>query len=158
MNRHKRGLDRSLEKGEVMWLSVNDTSRVESSSEVKRKSRKKWNIAIGVLVLVIILLLLIQNFLSVPEGSNQKTDPIARPGIGEVMEGDLPNMSDEQLREYLKNKQDASLFTVAVNAEATFEKGSTILNLMVANVEKNIVDCYFEILDKDEVIYTSPIM
>jgi hypothetical protein len=134
--------------------------RADSGRNPKGTDKKtKRNIVIGIAVGVIVLLfLLLRSGSTDPVNPIDRETPIPRPGVGVVLDGDLPNMSDEQIREHLKQKQDASLFTVAVNAEATLEKGSKILNLMVANPEKNSINCYFEIVDKEEVIYTSPIM
>ncbi|BFH67334.1 hypothetical protein J27TS7_15890 [Paenibacillus dendritiformis] len=136
----------------------NDKEQNSDQDQSKSKKKTRISLIVGVVVLIAILLMIIRSCSSDPVAPVERNDPIARPGVGEVLDGDLPNMSDEQIREYLKKKQDASLFTTAVNAEATFETGSNVLNLMVANPEKNSVDCYFEIVDAGEVIYTSPLL
>lgn len=115
---------------------------------------EKKNMIIASLVVVIMVMAVLS--LLTPEPAEES--PIAKPGQGTIVEGEIPNMSNEEIKQYLKQKQDATMFTIQVNSESYIEKGSTKLELAVANPEKNSLDAYIEIVDDDEVLFTSPIM
>lgn len=143
---------------ERMIKVSNDKEQHSDQDQSKSKKKMRISLIVGVVVLIAILLMIIRSCSSDPVAPVERNDPIARPGIGEVLDGDLPNMSDEQIRAYLKKVQDASSFTTHVDSAGTIESGSRTLNLLVLNPEDNSIDCYIEILYEGEVIYTSPIL
>jgi hypothetical protein len=130
---------------------VKETSEGNKDNTNKSKKRKWFVVAI-----ILLLLLLLCWWKLIPDKKVEDVKPVERPGIVEVLDGDLPTMSDEAIKEYLKKKQDASMFTIQVNSEASFKEGSKTLSLLVANPEKNTADCFVELLYNGEVILTTP--
>lgn len=139
--------------------------KTDSNSDkggVKRKKKKEDDKSKWILRLIILILLVLLAFITLRSCQfniqPSKQPELPRPGVGVVQDGDLPSMSKNGIEDYLKKKQDASRFTMKAVSEATIKQGSKTLNLLVSNPEVNSIDCYVEILYKNEVIYTSPIM
>ena len=134
---------------------MNEVPVAEKSKDEKEKRKRRILFWIFVAIILALLFILLNRS---SDPANPVEDAKPRPGIGQVIDGDLPNMTDEQIKDALKKNQDASMFTLAVDSQSTYEKGSKILYLMVGNSDKNSLDCFFEIIDNGEVIYTSPQM
>lgn len=131
-------------------------SRDDQVFQKDNRKRNRWFI-FGVVIVVALILFLIRSC-GHDSDPDDKSNPRPLPGGGEVLDGDLPSMSDDAIRAYLKEKQDASMFTVTVNSEATLRKGSKTLQLLVANPERNSLECYVEVVHDGETLYTSPLM
>lgn len=71
-----------------------------------------------------------------------------------VKEGTFPT-DDEQLLEFLKEKQDASKFTTNILPEAVYSSRYNILHVKIANPEKNAINCFIKVEVNDECYYTS---
>ncbi|WP_218032399.1 hypothetical protein [Paenibacillus humicus] len=143
---------------EGMIKVSNDKEQYSDQDQSKSKKKTRISLIIGVVILIAILLMIFRSCSSDPIAPADRNDPVARPGVGEVLDGELPNMSDEQIREYLKKIQDASRFKTQVSSAGTIKSGSRTLNLLVQNHEDNSIDCYIEVFYEGEVIYTSPIL
>jgi hypothetical protein len=122
---------------------------LDSTLNVIQKIKKRRKSIIFILLMAIALFGLFVTTLVDP--NNDKHIP-----SGSVIYGDLPSMSKQEILDMLKKKQDASKFTIQVNSEATFKSGSSTLSLLAANPAVNSVDCYLEILNGDQLLYTSP--
>lgn len=75
-----------------------------------------------------------------------------------VLNGSIPSLSREELLNQLQKKQDASMFTVQVVSGGTIETNGKTLKLTVANPGSNQYSCIVDILYKNEILYTSPIL
>ena len=73
-----------------------------------------------------------------------------------VKEGTFPKNQD--LHDFLKEKQDASKFTTNIIPYATYNPETNILNLKVANPERNSIDCLIRIKIGDDIYYESPLL
>ncbi|MEF3302513.1 hypothetical protein [Paenibacillus sp. GYB003] len=131
-------------------------SENERNHQKNSRNRNRW-IGVGTILMITVLFILLRSCQHDSDPEDKKK-PVPLPGGGEVLDGDLPHMSDEAIRDYLIQKQDASMFTVTVNSEASIQKGSKTLQLMVANPKRNSLECYVEVIHDGETLYTSPLM
>lgn len=116
------------------------------------------------IIILLLLLHLVDTMLDFKEHGSRNNDLIAATLATEpdsndtVSEGNIPNLSDEDLKAAIKQKQDESAFTVQVVSSGEIKAGSKDLYLSVANPETNKQDCRVRFFLDGEKIYTSPVM
>lgn len=123
-----------------------------------RKLNIKADILIGLSILIILLLLLLRGCQCPVTGQDGgAADPTVNFTAG-VMQGDIPEMTPEERQALMQKQTDDSAFTVQAVSRGNISKGSTQLQLTVANPQNNVRDCRFDLLIDGETVYTSPVL
>ena len=122
----------------------------------ERKLNIKADILIGLSILIILLLLLFKGC-QASEDNSGPTIPTANITT-DVIQGDIPELTDTELDALMQSQTDDSMFTVQAVSAGTIQAGSTQLQLTVANPQNNIHACRFDLLINGENLYTSPIL
>ena len=130
----------------------------ESKRNPERKLNIKADILIGLSIIIILLLLMFRGCEAIgPSGSPAPPtgNMIADTG---VMEGDIPDLTDEERLELMQRQTDDAVFTVQALSAGSLEAGSRYLDLTVANPQNNTHACRFDLLINGETLYTSPVL
>lgn len=125
-----------------------DEKVIDKLEEKKRRNKKIFKIVMIIIIIILLLLGLKScSRLNIQNGSLK----------GEISDGLLPGLSEEEIREKLQKEADASLFSFDINSTPTFENGKAEGNLRIANPPYNTYDMNVVIsLDSNgEVIFES---
>ena len=120
----------------------------------ERKLNIKADILIGLSIIIILLLLLFKGCQAPDSDPALPTANVTT----DVIQGDIPGLTDTELDTLMQSQTDDSMFTVQAVSAGTIQAGSTQLQLTVANPQNNIHDCRFDLLINGENLYTSPIL
>lgn len=130
----------------------------ESKRNPERKLNIKADILIGLSIIIILLLLMFRGCEAIgPSGSPAPPTGNMIADMG-VMEGDIPELTEEERQTLMQKQTDDSVFTVQAVSMGTIPKDSKRLQLTVANAQNNVRDCRFDLLIDGETLYTSPVL
>lgn len=127
--------------------------------EAKQSKKRKIETAVQVAaILLFLVLVLTLHYCGNTRHSTTQHDVALQTDT--VSTGDLPQLSEDEIKELLRKKQKDSFFTVQASSQGTIQPGSRTLFLSVANPRNNKYDCRFQIIlaETQKSIYTSPIL
>lgn len=127
----------------------------ESKRNPERKLNIKADILIGLSIVIILLLLLCKGCQASEGKTSGPTIPTAHVTT-DVIQGDIPELTDTELDALMQSQTDDSMFTVQAVSTGSIQAGSTQLQLTVANPQNNTHACRFDLLIDGENLYTSP--
>lgn len=105
---------------------------------------------IVLLVLIVLVIILLSKCIGLEVFRQPKEDTDIKVGTFTVNNTDL--------REFLKEKQDASRFTTNIIPNAVYDVKTNKLSLKVANPDRNKISCVIRVMYNNEYYYTSSLM
>lgn len=122
-----------------------------------KKNKLEIAIAVAAVLLALVFILICLHYC---QDSNAVTQYPVTLQMDTVSTGDMPQLSEDEIKELLRKKQSESVFTVQASSQGTIKPDSRTLFLTVANPRNNKHDCRFQIVlaETQETIYTSPIL
>ena len=138
-------------------MTQENESTVENSTEPNKKKRKKkrliWLLILLLLALIATITLHELGYFYYPWESRTMIGSTAK-------KGNLPSMSDEELKKELQRRADKSKVSFKINSQPKFETGKSAGSLMMANPKHNLYDMkvFIYLKKDDELIYESTLI
>jgi len=130
-----------------------------------RNSRKARTRLLQIMALLLLLLLLLFSlhtlgYMKLPWGGKAPQAIISGdlfPDWGDADEGNLPNMTPDEIRDYMQKAVDGANLSFEINSAPVFKDGKSEGNLAIQNPRFNIYPIVVQITlnDTDEIIYDS---
>ena len=137
---------------------------VENGRKKDEHKTRNWILRIIALIILILLLLFTLHqcgYLKYPWEQDNAPKVIVSgdlfPDSGDADEGNLPNMTPDEIREYMQKAVDGANLSFEINSRPVFKDGKSEGNLAIQNPRFNIYPIVVQITlnDTGEIIYDS---